>query len=52
MMTSGPAATIGEILALPFPRPRCRVDVLNHPDYYHLRDHLITFLEERAVIRA
>ena len=52
MMTSGPAATIGEILAIPFPRPRCRVDVCNHLDYYQLRDHLITFLEERAIMRA
>jgi ABC-type nitrate/sulfonate/bicarbonate transport system ATPase subunit len=52
MMTSGPAATVGEILAVPFPRPRCRVDVLNHPDYYRLRDHLIAFLEERATVRA
>jgi nitrate ABC transporter ATP-binding subunit len=52
MMTSGPAATVGEILAVPFPRPRCRVDVLNHPEYYRLRHHLIAFLEERAVMRA
>jgi nitrate/nitrite transport system ATP-binding protein len=52
MMTSGPAATIGEILTIPFPQPRCRVDVLNHPDYYQLRDHLIAFLEERAIMRA
>jgi nitrate ABC transporter ATP-binding subunit len=51
MMTSGPAATIGEILAVQFPRPRCRVDVLNHSDYYRLRDHLIAFLEERAAMR-
>ena len=48
MMTSGPAATVGEILTVPFPRPRSRVEVLNHPDYYRLRDHLISFLEERA----
>jgi nitrate/nitrite transport system ATP-binding protein len=48
MMTSGPAATIGEILSAPFPRPRTRVEVLGRPDYYHLRDYLITFLEERA----
>jgi len=48
MMTSGPAATVGEILAVPFPRPRSRVAVLNHPDYYRWRDHLISFLEERA----
>jgi nitrate/nitrite transport system ATP-binding protein len=52
MMTSGPAATVGEILTIPFPRPRCRVDVLNHPEYYQLRDHLIAFLEERAVVRS
>ena len=52
MMTSGPAATIGEILTVPFPQPRCRVDVLNHSDYYELRDHLIAFLEERVVMRA
>jgi nitrate ABC transporter ATP-binding subunit len=52
IMTSGPAATVGEILAVHFPRPRCRVDVLNHPDYYRLRDHLIAFLEERATMRS
>jgi nitrate/nitrite transport system ATP-binding protein len=52
MMTSGPAATIGEILVIPFPRSRCRVDVLNHLDYYQLRDRLIAFLEERAIMRA
>lgn len=48
MMTSGPAATIGEVLAVPFSRPRDRVAVLGHPDYYRLRDRLTTFLEERA----
>jgi ABC-type nitrate/sulfonate/bicarbonate transport system ATPase subunit len=48
MMTSGPAATVGEILSVPFPRPRCRSAVLNHPDYYRLRDHLVVFLKERA----
>ena len=51
MMTSGPAATVGEILSVPFPRPRCRANVLNHPDYYRLRDHLVEFLEERAAVR-
>lgn len=48
MMTSGPAATVGEILTVPFLQPRNRLSVLSHPDYYHLRDHLTTFLEERA----
>jgi nitrate ABC transporter ATP-binding subunit len=48
MMTSGPAATIGEVLTVPFPRPRARVAVLNDPEYYLQRDRLLTFLEERA----
>jgi hypothetical protein len=48
MMTSGPGATVGEILTVPFPRPRSRAAVLNHPHYYLLRDQLIGFLEERA----
>ncbi|HEX2881580.1 MAG TPA: ABC transporter ATP-binding protein [Polyangiaceae bacterium] len=48
MMTSGPAATIGEILEVPFPRPRDRAQVLNDPQYYVLRDRLIGFLEGQA----
>lgn len=48
MMTSGPAATIGEIVPVPFPRPRIRGEVFCHPAYYHLRDHLLTFLEAQA----
>jgi hypothetical protein len=47
MMTSGPAATVGEVLTVPFSRPRSRVAVLGHPDYYKLRDGLISFLENR-----
>jgi nitrate/nitrite transport system ATP-binding protein len=48
MMTSGPAVTVGEILSVLFPRPRFRADVLNHPDYYRLRDQFVVFMEERA----
>lgn len=51
MMTNGPEAEVGEILEVPFPRPRDRKSVLEHPDYYKLRGHLIGFLEERAHIR-
>src|SRR6266436_5537105 len=47
-MTDGPEAEVGEILAVTFPRPRERKAVMEHPDYYALREHLITFLEERA----
>jgi len=45
MMTSGPRAQIGDILNVEFARPRTRKDILNHPDYYGYRKHLIDFLE-------
>ncbi len=51
MMTNGPEAEVGEILEVPFPRPRDRKAVLEHPEYYKLREQLIGFLEERAHIR-
>src|SRR5215208_1297621 len=48
MMTNGPEAEVGDILHVEFPRPRVRKDVMEHPDYYRLREHLISFLEFRA----
>lgn len=45
MMTSGPKAQVGDILSIDFERPRERKEILNHPDYYHYRKHLIDFLE-------
>src|SRR5438874_13131860 len=45
MMTSGPGANVGDILDVPFARPRDRKTVLEHPDYYRLRERLIGFLE-------
>lgn len=48
MMTSGPAATVGEILEVKFPRPRSRKQLLEDPEYYRLRAELIGFLEERS----
>jgi len=47
-MTNGPEARVGDILEVRFARPRERRAVLEHPDYYRLREHLITFLEEHA----
>lgn len=48
MMTNGPAAEVGDILDVIFPRPRDRKAVMDHPDYYVLRERLITFLEDQA----
>ena len=47
-MTDGPEAEVGDILDVDFPRPRERKAVMEHPDYYTLREHLITFLEVHA----
>jgi len=45
MMTSGPEARVGDTLDVPFERPRDRREVMDHPDYYPLRERLLAFLE-------
>lgn len=47
-MTDGPEAEVGEVLDVPFERPRDRAQVMAHPDYYRLREQLISFLNDRA----
>jgi nitrate/nitrite transport system ATP-binding protein len=47
MMTNGPAATIGEILAVALERPRNRVELAEDPTYVHLRKEVIDFLYTR-----
>ena len=44
MMTNGPGATIGEILEIPFPRPRDRGQIMEDPRYYELRNRALDFL--------
>lgn len=46
MMTNGPEARVGQILEIPFERPRQRFEVLNHAAYYDFRGCLIEFLEK------
>ncbi|MBK1989566.1 ATP-binding cassette domain-containing protein [Sphaerospermopsis aphanizomenoides BCCUSP55] len=48
MMTNGPAANIGEILEIPFSRPRNRRRIMENPEYYHLRNHALDFLYRRC----
>lgn len=45
LMTNGPAATIGEILDVPFPHPRDRHAMRESSEYYHLRNHALNFLD-------
>ncbi|MBW4552950.1 MAG: nitrate ABC transporter ATP-binding protein [Aphanocapsa sp. GSE-SYN-MK-11-07L] len=47
MLTNGPESHIGQILAVPIPRPRLRLEVVNHPSYYALRGEMIYFLNQQ-----
>ena len=48
MMTSGPDATLGGVLEVPFARPRDRHVVFEDETFETLREQLIGFLEEQA----
>jgi nitrate/nitrite transport system ATP-binding protein len=52
MMTNGPAATIGEILAVDLPRPRNRLKLADDAHYNHLRAEVLKFLHERHKLKA
>ncbi|MCB1967180.1 MAG: ATP-binding cassette domain-containing protein, partial [Candidatus Accumulibacter sp.] len=45
MMSNGPRARVGKILEIDLPRPRTRKKLLEHPDYYRLREELLSFLK-------
>ncbi|HEY9877473.1 MAG TPA: nitrate ABC transporter ATP-binding protein [Leptolyngbyaceae cyanobacterium] len=47
MLTNGPEARIGQVLEVPIPRPRHRMEVVNHPRYYALRNEIIYFLNQQ-----
>jgi len=48
LMTDGPEASVGEVLTVPFSRPRSRAAVLGHPRYHECRRQVIDFLEHHA----
>ena len=52
MMTNGPAATIGEALAIELPRPRDRVELEEHAQYHHYRAAVLEFLYRRQMRQA
>lgn len=47
MMTNGPAASIGEVMQIPFPRPRDRARIMEDPEYYNLRNYALDYLFRR-----
>lgn len=52
LMTNGPYAHVGQILAVDLPRPRKRMDVVNHPSYYSLRGEVVEFLDRQKKLKA
>ncbi|MBR8829454.1 MAG: nitrate ABC transporter ATP-binding protein [Gomphosphaeria aponina SAG 52.96 = DSM 107014] len=51
MLTNGPKSKIGGILTVDIPRPRQRMEVVNHPSYYSLRSEIIYFLNQQKRIK-
>ncbi|MEA5566861.1 nitrate ABC transporter ATP-binding protein [Anabaena sp. UHCC 0399] len=51
MLTNGPEAHIGQILEVPIPRPRQRLEVVKHPSYYNLRNEIIYFLNQQKLAK-
>lgn len=51
MLTNGPSSKIGGILEVDIPRPRQRLEVVNHPSYYSLRSEMIYFLNQQQRIK-
>jgi nitrate/nitrite transport system ATP-binding protein len=47
MLTNGPESHIGQIIDVEIPRPRHRMEVVNHPSYYSWRNEMIYFLNQQ-----
>ncbi|MBF2025782.1 MAG: ABC transporter substrate-binding protein [Oscillatoriales cyanobacterium C42_A2020_001] len=51
MLTNGPESKIGQILEVDIPRPRRRMEAVNHPNYYSYRSEIIYFLNQQKQIK-
>jgi len=48
LMTNGPQARVAESVKISIERPRNRTDIIHHPSYYKIRNHLVDFLVNRS----
>ncbi|RLK48160.1 nitrate/nitrite transport system ATP-binding protein [Alkalispirillum mobile] len=48
LMTNGPEAHVAEAVKVDIPRPRDRTSIIEHPNYYPTRNHLVDFLVRRS----
>jgi nitrate/nitrite transport system ATP-binding protein len=48
LMTSGPSAELAGVVEIKFPRPRVREEILDLPEFIHIKKHIIQFLKNCA----
>lgn len=48
LMTNGPQARVAESVEITIPRPRSRTGIVEEPNYYPIRNHLVQFLGKRS----
>jgi len=48
LMTNGPNAQIAESVVIDIPRHRDRTEIIHHPHYYPIRNHIVEFLIRRS----
>jgi bicarbonate transport system ATP-binding protein len=51
MLTNGPESKIGQIMTVDIPRPRKRLEAVEHPHYYSFRSEIIYFLNQQKQIK-
>lgn len=51
MLTNGPGSRIGNLMTIEIPRPRRRMEVVNHPSYYGYRSEILYFLDQQKRIK-
>ena len=49
LMTTGPLARVAQSVEITIPRQRNRTQIVEHPNYYAIRNHLVQFLGDRSV---
>ena len=48
LMTNGPNARVSESFEITIPLPLSRDEIVEHPNYYAIRNHLVHFLASRS----
>ncbi|MHA6327067.1 ATP-binding cassette domain-containing protein [Roseivivax sp. CAU 1753] len=48
LLTNGPQVRVAESVKITIPRPRNRTEIVEHPNYYAIRNHLVQFLGKRS----